>query len=335
MIPRELVKRTLDFAAPSRVPRQLWVLPWAKQAYGNQVTQIQYSFPDDICWSPSFLKVPTKVQGDPFVKGTYIDEWGCIFENKHGGIIGEVKQPLLNSWNELDNIKAPDELLTVDINQVDSFCKSVDQFVLAGCCPRPFERLQFIRKTDNVFMDIAEQPQEMLSLINIIHQSNIKEFELWAKTEVDGLFFMDDWGSQNSLLIAPQVWRAMFKPLYKEYVDIAHAHGKYAFMHSDGFILDILADLVELGLDAVNCQLFCMGVEELGQRFKGKITFWGEIDRQHILPHGSTEEVENAVRLVQNKLYANGGVIAQCEFGPGAKPENVYAVFKTWDLFKF
>jgi hypothetical protein len=104
-------------------------------------------------------------------------------------------------------------------------------------------------------------------------------------------------------------------------------------MHSDGYILDILPDLIELGLDAINAQIFCMGVEKLGARCKGKITFWGEIDRQYLLPYGTAEEVISAVKSVHKTLYENGGVIAQCEFGPGAKPDNVYLVFETWSNY--
>jgi hypothetical protein len=85
-----------------------------------------------------------------------------------------------------------------------------------------------------------------------------------------------------------------------------------------------------LGLDAINAQLFCMGLEKL-KPFKGQITFWGEIDRQHLLSTGTTKEVAAAVRQVKETLYQDGGVIAQCEFGPGANPENVYTVFETWN----
>ncbi|UCE05618.1 MAG: methyltransferase, partial [bacterium] len=145
------------------------------------------------------------------------------------------------------------------------------------------------------------------------------------------LWFMDDWGAQNSLLISPDQWRKIFKPLYKDYIDIAHQYGKYAFMHSDGYIMDILPDLIELGLDAINSQIFCMGVEELGKKFSGKITFWGEIDRQHLLPYGSLNDIVNAVYSTYENLYQNGGIIGQCEFGIGAKPENVYLVFETWN----
>ena len=101
-------------------------------------------------------------------------------------------------------------------------------------------------------------------------------------------------------------------------------------MHSDGYIVDIMPDLIELGIDAINSQIFCMGLDTLEQ-FKGKITFWGEIDRQHILPEGTVEEVKDAVIQIKEHLYQDGGVIAQCEFGPGSKPENVEAVFEQWD----
>ena len=102
-------------------------------------------------------------------------------------------------------------------------------------------------------------------------------------------------------------------------------------MHSDGYIFDIYGDLIELGLDAVNSQLFIMDIEEIGNQYGGQITFWGEIDRQHLLPNGTTEQISEAVQRVKDALYHNGGVIAQCEFGPGGRPENVEMVYQAWE----
>lgn len=328
---RSLVKKTIGFDNPPRIPRHLWTLPWAKLHYEKELAAIQDRFSDDICWSPNCLKQQPKVSGVPYNEGEYIDEWGCVFENRQAGIVGEVKVPLLASWNDLDKVRIPTEFLNIDIEQINAFCMSSTSFVLAGCAPRPFERLQFIRGTDNIFIDLIDQPSQLIELVNKLHQFYLAECQLWAKTDVDGLFFMDDWGSQNALLIAPELWRKLFKPLYKDYIDIAHQHGKYAFMHSDGYIKEILPDFIEIGLDAINCQIFCMDVADLGRKFKGKITFWGEIDRQHILSNATRDEVTRAVQLVKSSLYHNGGVIAQCEFGPGAKPRNVYTVFETWD----
>ena len=101
-------------------------------------------------------------------------------------------------------------------------------------------------------------------------------------------------------------------------------------MHSDGNTIDIYPHLIELGLDAFNSQIFCIGVDKLEQ-FAGKITFWGELDRQWILPYGTTQDVREGVKKTYKTLWRNGGCIAQCEFGPGAKPENILECFKTWD----
>lgn len=125
-----------------------------------------------------------------------------------------------------------------------------------------------------------DQPPEFFKLRDIVHTYFLRVIEIWAKTEVDGIIFLDDWGAQNSLLISPMMWRKLFKPLYKDYCDLIHSAGKFAFMHSDGHIFDIYEDLIEVGVDAINSQLFCMDIEEIGRRFKGRITFWGEIDRQ-------------------------------------------------------
>jgi len=343
MTSRELVKKTVEFDSPERIPRDLWLLPWASITYPEKVQRLHIDFTNDLSGCKPFYKQVNsafidayKTTGAAYIPGIYVDSWGCIFENRQSGIIGEVKEPALKDWQEVDMFKIPIEFLSVDFDQVNAFCKSTDKFILGPASedlPRPFERLQFIRKTENLFMDLVDQPGEFFILLDRMHQFYIKVFEIWAKTDVDGLWFMDDWGAQNSLLISPEQWRKIFKPLYKDYIDIAHQHGKYAFMHSDGYIMDILPDLIELGLDAINSQIFCMGVEELGKKFKGKITFWGEIDRQHLLPYGSAADIVNAVHRTYENLYQGGGVIGQCEFGIGAKPDNVYLVFETWSKF--
>jgi uroporphyrinogen decarboxylase len=328
---RELVVSALELQSPPRIPRQLWLLPWAERAYPRELAAIQEKYPDDILRCPPLLTRPLKTAGDEYAPGLYVDEWGCRFESRQGGVIGEVKEPLLKHWKNLDIIRPPMERLSVDAAKVDDFCRTNDAFVTSHPLVRPFELLQFIRGPENLYVDLAERPDELFLLLERIQAFFKQELELWASTEVDALFFADDWGSQKSLLISPALWREVFKPLYREYVEIAHRNGKYAFMHSDGHIMDIFPDLIEIGVDAVNSQIFCMDVGELGRRFAGRITFWGEVDRQHLLPYGTPAAVAAAVRTAQKALFRSGGVIAQCEFGIGARPENVAAVFETWN----
>jgi len=328
---RERVKRTLEFDSPDRVPRQMWVLPWAEDRFPGRVREIQKSFPDDIVSPPVFFEKEPPGKGDRHLPGESVDDWGCTFHNIQKGAIGEVKEPQLVDWRDVDRVRIPEERLTVDAEKINEFCRSTDRYVLAaGCFPRPFEQLQFIRGTENLLLDLMDQPPEFFALLDRMHDFYKRELDLWAGTEVDALFIMDDWGSQDSLLISPDLWRRLFKPLYRDYIDIAHANGKHIFMHSDGHILEIMEDLVELGLDAVNSQVFCMGLESLSERFSGRITFWGELDRQRLIPSGTRSEIKDAARQMKEAFHRGGGLIAQCEFGLGANPDNIHTFFEAW-----
>jgi hypothetical protein len=340
MTSRELVYETLNFENDGRVPRQLWELPWAKMHHPDKLQRIKDLFPDDIVTAPcegfpsteGFQIREGDPQGNPYEVGTYVDGWNCEFTNFQRGVIGEVKSPLItgDNWEERGSMRIPEECLNIDAGGINEFCHSTDKFVLAGDWARPFERLQFLRGTEQLYMDLILQPDGLYEVMEQIHTYYCKLLTLWADTDVDALWYMDDWGAQHALLISPETWVKFFKPLYRDYINIAHKHGKKVFMHSDGYITDIIPHLIELGLDALNSQIFCMGVKELSG-FRGKLTFWGEIDRQHLLPEGSREDIADSVALVKDTLWANGGCIAQCEFGPGAKPENVLQVFKTWN----
>jgi uroporphyrinogen decarboxylase len=331
MTSRRLVLDTLELRSPARAPRHLWLLPWAELTWPAELAGIRRRYPDDIVTCPAFLREPLQTVGREYEPGLYIDEWGCRFENKQAGIIGQVKDPVLRDWSEVDAMRVPRERLTVDPDAVDAFCAGSAEFVLAKTWSRPFELIQFLRGPENLYVDLAERPAGLERLIAKVHAFYLEEMEIWARTGVDALVMADDWGGQHGLLIAPALWRELFKPLYRDYVELAHRHGKYAFMHSDGHIAAILPDLVEIGLDSLNAQLFTMDIEAIGREFAGKLTFWGEVDRQHLLPYGTPADVRAAVGRVRRALWRDGGAIAQCEFGIGARPENVAAVFAAWD----
>ena len=333
MTSRELVLATLEFKNKTdRAPRHMWTLPWAYTNHRGMVERIHTEYPDDFAEAPEILSEKTIEEGDEYAVGTYRDRWGCLFTNIQEGIIGEAKESIVKDeeWEDVDHVHIPREMLSFDRQAVNEFCRNTDKFVFAGVCPRPFEQLQFIRGTENLYMDLMDMPEKMKDFLKEMHAFYCELLEEWAKTDVDALRFMDDWGSQNTLLINPELWRKIFRPMYQDYINIAKKYGKKIFMHSDGNTLQIIPDLIEMGLNALNAQIFCIGVDNLAP-YAGKLTFWGEIDRQHILVEGTTEDISEAVKKVKDTLWCDGGCIAQCEFGPGANPENVYEVFHSWD----
>jgi uroporphyrinogen decarboxylase len=332
MTGRERVIATLTFSNPERAPRDLWTLPYVSLFRKDELNAVLEKFPSDFGRAKSYpgdgddtLKQHAKV-------GSYTDEWGCVWELGQPGVAGEIKHPLIGDWSKLATYQPPFELITQrDLDYVNRFCDQSDLFMLSGVCARPFERIQFLRGTQNVFMDLAYGSKEIRQLLEMVHDFYLQDVRNWAKSNVDGIMFMDDWGTNRSLLIRPDTWRAVFKPLYREYCEIIHQAGKYAFFHSDGNIEAIYPDLIEVGVDALNSQLFCMDIERLAEKHRGEITFWGEIDRQHVLPFGTPDDVRQAVQRVRKALdTGNGGVIAQCEWGVDNSQENIETVFESW-----
>ncbi|RJP35524.1 MAG: methyltransferase [Candidatus Omnitrophota bacterium] len=329
---RERVIRALDFTGPDRAPRDLWRLPGMDWYRADEVRDVTARFPLDIASPPFHYGKGDRERGEYSRVGEYSDEWGCVWKVAQNGVIGEVVSPPLADWASLATFQPPFEVLNhADLTDVNRFCEQSGQFVLAGTNVKPFERMQALRGVQNLFLDFGYGARELDRLREMVHDYFCREIELWANTTVDGVCFLDDWGTQTSLLISPTLFREFFKPLYAEYAAILRRAQKRVFMHSDGFIEPILPDLIEIGVDALNSQLFCMNIENLANKYKGKITFWGELDRQHILPFGTINDVKKAVRRIRAALDDGaGGVIAQFEWGLDVPQENAIAAYEAW-----
>jgi uroporphyrinogen decarboxylase len=324
---RKRMIRTLRFEGVDRPARDVWHLPAAFFGREKELRAILDQYPSDI--GPSGYHDPAD-ESPLYTPGEWNDPWGSRWLNIQAGMIGEVKHPAIDEWNRLAHWQPPYHLLGKGFDDVNRTCAASERFTLLGT-PRPFERLQFVRGTENVYMDLAWGVPEVFKLLEMIHDYYLRHLEYAVKTDVDGVLFMDDWGSKDSLLISPKMWVTYFKPLYKDYCDLAHAHSKFVFMHSDGYIMDLYPHLIEIGVNAINSQLFTMPIEEIGRRFKGRITFWGEMDRQHILPFGTPQDVHQAVERVRKALWDDrGGVIGQAEFNKGYPLENIRAFFEAW-----
>lgn len=344
MTGKERVIKTLKFRSTVRVPRDLWWQDAVELEQESELKDVLETFPPDIT-QPTVVPQETPVQRksphspqfnygktELLTKGKYIDDWGCVRYVAEDGVTGEVKKPILKDITNLEKIDPPWEFLdSLDISNINNQCKKTDKFVLSGVCARPFERMQFLRGSENLYKDIIRNREEFLELLNLVHEYNLEHIKKWLKTDVDGIFIMDDWGQQNNLLISPQMWREIFKPIYRQYAELTHEADKYLFFHSDGWIEELYEDFIEVGVDAINSQLFAMNIEKIARDFGGKITFWGEIDRQNILHFGDPLDVEQAVLRVKKAFQGQtGGLIVQCEWGKDNPKENIEAVFKAW-----
>jgi len=144
--------------------------------------------------------------------------------------------------------------------------------------------------------------------------------------------FADDLGTQNSLWLSPHTYRKVVKPYHTQVVDFIRRHtdAKIIF-HSCGSIYDFIPDLIDVGIDALNpVQVSAAGMEPflLKSEFGRDLTFWGGVDTQHVLPHGTADEVREEVRKRIDILGRNGGyVLAPVHnIQPDVPAENIMAM---------
>jgi uroporphyrinogen decarboxylase len=127
---------------------------------------------------------------------------------------------------------------------------------------------------------------------------------------LDIFFFGDDFGGQNGLQMSPATWRRFMKPNLKRFVDLGKGAGLKVMLHSCGGIRQIIPDLIEIGIDALNpVQVMAAGMEPsaLKRDFGDRICFHGAIDHQHVLPNGTPEEVRAEVRRIVDIMAPGGG----------------------------
>ncbi|MBU4200369.1 MAG: methyltransferase [Verrucomicrobia bacterium] len=324
MTSNERVRRVLTFEEVDRIPIENGFEGELQRKYPSDVAVPPYRYPAGKSW------------GEENKKGSRMDIWGCLWEAGEDGVCGEVKDaPLRAGWEGLKNFRPPWGVLEgADLSPVNPACAESEQFMISmwDSMPNPFERMQHLRGSEQLFLDLAYLEPEIYQLRDMLHEYFLKQMAMWAETDIDAVHISDDWGAQQSLLISPDLWRTFFKPLYRDYCDAAHAHGKYVLMHSDGYIRDIIPDLIEIGVNAINAQLFCMPIEALAEEFAGRICFWGEIDRQRLLTSATPQEVREAVRRVAGAFLKRKrtGIVGQCFWGKDHRIENCEAVYDEW-----
>jgi uroporphyrinogen decarboxylase len=132
---------------------------------------------------------------------------------------------------------------------------------------------------------------------------------------VDGIWAGDDFGAQNGMLISPRMWRRYFKERYRHvYAELKAVNPEVIIMqHCDGAVAPILGDWIEVGLEVFNpVQPNVPGhePEDLKSKFGDRLSFWGAIDQQKLLPFGTPEEIEADVKAKIEVLGRGGGYMA-------------------------
>ena len=205
---------------------------------------------------------------------------------------------------------------------------SAGSFVEIAWCMRGFERF---------LMDMIERPEMVKALLGrvtgLCKEITMRALEA-AEGEIDIIWSAGDVGMQTGMIFSRGLWREQIKPFHRELIEPFKEMGLKTRYHTDGGVLPIIDDLIELGLDLldpIQPNTPGMDPENLSRLFGGRISFYGGVDTQKLLPYGSAREVEEQVLHLIRVLGASGGyVVAACNaVQPDVPIENILALYGT------
>ncbi len=179
----------------------------------------------------------------------------------------------------------------------------------------PLERAFAMQGMDTFLMNMALYPEfaeALLWKLQAVCKELMGNFLNALGPNVDIIKIGDDLGTQQSLLMSPDMYRRVLKPIHADWIEFIKARTPAkVFFHTDGDVFPLIDDFVEMGIDILNPIQTSAGkmanLEELRDRYGTKITFCGAIDTQKILPHGKPDEIRTEVRRVIDILGPSGG----------------------------
>ncbi len=178
----------------------------------------------------------------------------------------------------------------------------------------PFAICRYLRKMEVYLQDLLLERDRIDQLHERVTSLLERMVDRYAESGVDGIFFCEDWGTQERLLVSPALWREVFKPLYRRLCRRIHDRGKHVFMHSCGLISDIIDELAECGVDVLQLdQPGLYGLEQLADRLRGLgLCLYAPVDIQRVLPTGNRQLIEaEAARMIRLFGAPRGGFIAR------------------------
>ncbi len=296
MTSREIVKASLAFAGPPRIP------------YG-----MGGGFPSDLRGVGRKAAPNSKAHGWKQYDGYWemIDAWGNVWRRLENITKGEVYKGVLEeSWDLLDSYDFPKTDSVELYEDTTVRCADLHQqgFFVTGHIGWPFNIARYMRRMENFLADVAAEPERVKDLLRRI--TDILEIEIYrfADAGVDGIMTGEDWGTQDRLLVSPTAFREIFKPFFARLCGAAHSRGLSIWFHSCGHVTEVLEDWVEVGINV--CQFDqpeLHGIDYLSENFGGRMHFWCPVDIQKTLQTRDPEKIRNAAREYVEKLGSFGG----------------------------
>lgn len=337
MTDRENYLRCVRFQGPEWIPCSLGLLPAVWKRHRMDLVRLALEFPE------FFGQVNPEgwdfdEMGFRYAAGREdTDNWGVVWRNEHEGVIGiPVVHPLAD-LRALATYAVPNPLTRDPMYGPRDFAREAEALRAAQAQGRianayvgtVFERLQELVGMENLLMHMAaEDDPDLQAVVDVVGGfALMQEGLILALCTPDVVRVSDDLGTQRAAMVSPRTFRRWLKPTYAAIWAQARVHGCETYLHSDGYLLELADDLIDAGLTILNPQVGPNTLPGLRDTLKGRVAISLDLDRQHILPHGTPEDIRDHVREAVAVLSApEGGLMLQAEINADYPLENIRAI---------
>ena len=179
-----------------------------------------------------------------------------------------------------------------------------------------FECFHMARGMENALCDLLVYPEEVYECLSAMADHQVRVIRNIAKYyKPDKIQFHDDYGNAQSMFMSLDVWRELIKPNLQKIIDATHECGLIYEHHSCGYIVPLLDDLIEMGIDGWNPVQFVNNPYELQKKYHDKLCLVGGFNEQITNSEFVTEEeVEQALRAGLENMSELGSWIAAPAF---------------------
>lgn len=322
MQPKEIVRRAINHENPPRLP-----------------VRFTHFGVDDTTWvgpkAPAGWEPPREGE----------DEWGCVWSQTEMKNMGQVKKRPLEHLSDLADFSPPDYTIDSRFDDVEDQLEAAEtegQYVVSGIFMVLFERMHSLHGFANVLTDLYANRSAMEQMADMIADTHVTLVEEMAKRfpgRIDGWSMTDDWGTQQAAFVSYEMWMDFFFPRYKRIFDAMHGAGCDVWVHSCGKINEIIEGYIQAGVDVVNLQQpRALGIEAIGERYQGRISFESLADIQSSLPTGDWARIEDDAEALMTEWASPDGGFVFSDYGEGAAigveepgtKEHMYDVFSRW-----
>lgn len=258
------------------------------------------------------------------------DEWDVDWDTTQD--LYYVRHPL-EDWDNFEHYTFPDPWAPGYLDYLTDIVGKYSQthIVTSYHFCTLFERAYMLRGFENLMEDFYLEEELLCELLDKITAFQVEFAKRCISIGVNCGRTVDDYGTQNSMIMSPTFWRKFIKPRLAKIIAVYRDAGLPVIHHSCGAIMPIIEDLIEIGVNVLNpIQPKALNIKELTANYGDRLTFFGGICNQSVLPFGTPDEVEANVAEVTSILGSNGRFIIAPSNGVGKDVplENVEAFFR-------